>query len=107
MQSSKRNSVTRDGLDSADTTLRRAVLARLISDPRVGTGHLRVAADDGVVTLSGHVTSQAQREAAVATAHRVKGAVRITDDVRIAVPVPAAADSAPDLSSPMRRGSRS
>jgi osmotically-inducible protein OsmY len=106
MQLQVQRSVTPRGAVSADTALRRAVLARLISDPQVSTGHLRVAAIDGAVTLSGHVASHAQRDAANAAAHRVKGVGRITDEVRIAVPASPAtldADPGPDIASRFRQ----
>jgi osmotically-inducible protein OsmY len=97
MQLRAQRSATSKCAGSADTALRRAVLARLISDPLVSTGHLRVAAIDGLVTLSGHVTSHAQRDAANAAAQRVKGVGRITDEVRIAVPVSPATDASPPM----------
>jgi hypothetical protein len=81
-------------VESADTSLRRAVLARLIAEPLVSTGHIGVAAVAGLVTLSGYVTSEAQKDAATAAARRVKGVEQVADDVRVAVP-------SPDLAEPL------
>jgi osmotically-inducible protein OsmY len=73
-------------VESADTLLRRAVLARLIANPSVSTGHIGVMAIAGHVTLSGYVTSHAQKEAARAATRRVKGVGEVADEVRVAVP---------------------
>ena len=75
-------------VESADTALRRAVLARLIADPLVSTGHLEVTAIAGRVTLSGYVTSNVQKGAAAAATRRVKGVQEVADDVKVAVPCP-------------------
>lgn len=73
--------------------LRRAVLARLIAHPLVSTGHICVAATEGRVTLSGYVTSNVQKDAAIAATRRVEGVEHVVDDLRVAVPWPAAHDS--------------
>jgi len=78
----------------ADSCLRRAVLARLIADPLVSTGHIGVAAIAGRVTLSGYVTSNAQKDAASAATRGVKGVEQVADEVSVAVPCSAAADPA-------------
>lgn len=79
-------------VESADAVLRRAVLARLIADPLVSTGHIGVAAIAGQVTLTGYVTSNAQKDAAGAATRRVKGVEQVVDDLRVAVPCPDARD---------------
>ena len=80
-----------DPAKSADRLLRRAVLARLIADPLVNAGHIGVAARAGQVTLSGYVTSNAQRDAAGAAARCVKGVEWMADELRVAVPARAVA----------------
>ena len=70
----------------SDRLLRRAVLACLIADPLVSAGHIGVAARAGRVTLSGYVTSNAQKDAAGAAARCVKGVERLADELRVAVP---------------------
>jgi len=84
--------VSPKSVEYADKSLRRAVLARLIADPLVSTGHIGVAAIGGRVTLSGYVTSNAQKDAASAATRRVRGVEQVADEVRVAVPCPAAAD---------------
>jgi hypothetical protein len=83
---------------SAEASLRRDVLARLISDPLVSTRHIAVAVSADVVTLSGHVASQAQKEAADAAARRVKGVGRIANEVGVAVPAPSTTDASAETS---------
>jgi hypothetical protein len=73
---------------SADISLRRAVLARLIAHPLVRTGHIGVAASGGVITLYGYVTSNGQKDAAITVARRVEGVQQVTDDLRVAAPCP-------------------
>jgi hypothetical protein len=66
------------------------VLARLIADPLVSTAHLSVTAAAGRVTLSGYVTSHAQKDAASANARRVGGVEAVINQVMVAVPSPTA-----------------
>lgn len=80
---------------TADYSLRRAVLGRLVSDCLVRSGHIGVAAADGVVTLSGYVTSQAQKTAATAATRGVRGVQRVQDEVSVGVP--AIHDAHPEL----------
>jgi len=56
-----------------DNRLQQAVLDELSWEPSVTAAHIGVAADSGVVTLTGHVESYAQRHAAEAAVRRVKG----------------------------------
>jgi hypothetical protein len=48
------------------------------------------------VEVSGYVTSQAQKEAAIAAARRVKGVGRVADELCVALPRRAAVDLAPE-----------
>ena len=89
-----RRALRTNAVEAADTVLRRAVLARLIADPLVNTGHIAVAARAGEVTLSGYVTSNAQKCTAIAATRRVNGVEQLLDDLRVAVPCPAVADPA-------------
>ena len=79
-------------VESTDASLRRAVLACLVADPLVSTGHIGVAARAGRVTLSGYVTSNAQKDAARAATRRVKGVEQVADEITVAVPCPAVCD---------------
>ena len=73
---------------SADDRLRRAVLARLLAEPSVTAAHIRVTACSGRVSLSGYVTSNAQKDAACAAARRVPGVDQLSDGLQVAVPCP-------------------
>jgi len=84
----------RTSCESEDRSLRRAVLARLIAEPRVSAAHIGVAASAGRVTVSGYVTSNAQKDAVRAATRRVKGVMQVTDELWVAVPCPAAVDPA-------------
>src|SRR5581483_7447167 len=67
-------------------TLRDAVLAELDFDPRVGGGEIGVAVKDGIVTLTGSVTSLTQKWAAEDAVRRVKGVLGIAEELRVDVP---------------------
>ncbi|WP_349304725.1 BON domain-containing protein [Cupriavidus sp. 2SB] len=45
--------------------------------------HVKVVVKDGVVTLSGHVTSLAERQAAFNAAWSAPGATKVVDDIRV------------------------
>ena len=81
---------------SADNLLRRAVLGRLIAHPLVRAGHICVAATAGGVTLSGYVTSNAQRDAAITATRRVEGVDQVVDNLTVAVPCSEVADRGPE-----------
>ena len=72
----------------SNAKLRRAVLASLVSEPRVETRFIGVSVDAGVVTLSGRVTSNVQKDAANAAGRRVRGVGAVTDTVGVALPCP-------------------
>jgi|GEM_PF-3244714 len=81
---------------SADNLLRRAVLGRLIAHPLVRAGHICVAATAGGVTLSGYVTSNVQRDAAITATRRVEGVDQVVDNLTVAVPCSEVADPGPE-----------
>jgi osmotically-inducible protein OsmY len=53
----------------------------------VTAGHIGVTAVGGVVTLSGHVESYAEKRAAEAAAHRVKGVKAVAEEIEVRLPV--------------------
>jgi osmotically-inducible protein OsmY len=53
--------------------LRQNVLDELEYEPSIDAEHIGVAVDKGVVTLTGHVGSYAEKQAAIAAVRRVKG----------------------------------
>lgn len=69
-----------------DTAVRDAVEEELGWNPQLNAGHLGVAADDGVVTLTGQVPSYAQRIAAVKAAQRVRGVTAVADEITVEIP---------------------
>lgn len=71
---------------SQDTLLQAAVLAELVWEPSVTAGHIGVTADHGVVTLSGHVDSYVQKQAAEKAARRVKGVKAIAEEIEVKLP---------------------
>src|SRR6266496_3079244 len=69
-----------------DHQLQRDVLDELKFEPRVDAAHIGVVAKDGVVTLTGFVTSYAEKFAAEAAARRVKGVQAIAEEVDVRLP---------------------
>ncbi len=63
--------------------LRDDILDELAYEPIVDAAHIGVAVDQNVVTLTGHVSSYAQKLAAVAAARRVKGVHGIADEIEV------------------------
>jgi osmotically-inducible protein OsmY len=68
---------------SKDSKLQKAVLAELTWEPRITAAHIGVTADDGVVTLSGHVASFVERHAAEAAARRVNGVKAVVEGIEV------------------------
>ena len=67
----------------SDKQLRKDIMDELDFEPRVNATHIGVAVDNGVVTLAGHVSNYAQKEAAVQAARRVKGVRAIADEIEV------------------------
>ena len=70
----------------SDLTLRQTVLDELEFEPSVDAAHIGVAVKNGVVTLSGHVGSYAQKLAAEQAAKRVKGVQAIAQEIEVRYP---------------------
>jgi osmotically-inducible protein OsmY len=66
--------------------LRRNVLNELAWDPTFDATHIGVAADQGVVTLTGHVASYAEKIAAERAAKRVVGVHGIAEEIEVRPP---------------------
>jgi osmotically-inducible protein OsmY len=66
--------------------LRDAVVAELDFDPRVSAGDIGIVVRDGIVTLTGSVTSLTQKWAAEDAVRRVKGVRGIAEELRVDVP---------------------
>jgi len=71
---------------SQDTQLQQRVLAELNWEPSVPAGHIGVTAKDGIVTLSGHVESYANKHAAETVARRVRGVLGVVEEIVVNCP---------------------
>jgi osmotically-inducible protein OsmY len=69
-----------------DGRLQHNVLAELSWDPSIDAAHIGVAADNGVITLSGHVSSYAQKRAAEDAARRVRGVEAVAEEIEVRLP---------------------
>lgn len=79
------NDDTGTGL-SEDERLQRRVLEELEWEPAVDAARIGVTARDGAVTLSGKVSSHAERAAARGAAERVAGVRAVAVDVEVEIP---------------------
>ena len=70
----------------SDAQLRTDVLAELDWDPAVRAATVGVTAKDGVVTLSGHLGSHAEKLAAERAAQRVQGVKAIAVEITVKLP---------------------
>jgi osmotically-inducible protein OsmY len=69
-----------------DSDLQRDVLNELKWEPSVDAAHIGVAVKDGVVTLTGWVSSYAEKWAAEEAAKRVYGVRAIANDIEVKLP---------------------
>lgn len=69
-----------------DLQLQQRVIDELTFDPSVNAAHIGVAARGGVVTLSGHVHSVAEKFAAERAVRRVKGVKAIAQGLEVHLP---------------------
>lgn len=69
-----------------DKTIRQHVLDELEFEPSIDAEHIGVTAENGVVTLTGHVSSYDQKIEAEAAAQRVKGVKAIAQEIEVRYP---------------------
>lgn len=69
-----------------DRELRQNVIDELDFEPSIDSTDIGVAAENGVITLSGHVPSYAQKMAAERAAWRVKGVKAIAEEIKVRIP---------------------
>jgi osmotically-inducible protein OsmY len=69
-----------------DMELKKDVEAELDFEPSVNAAHIGVAANDGVVTLSGHVPSYAEKFAAERATKRVYGVKAVAEELDVKMP---------------------
>ncbi|WP_426663918.1 BON domain-containing protein [Rhodanobacter aciditrophus] len=67
----------------SDKELRQLVIDELEYEPSIDAADIGVAAENGVVTLSGHVSDYAQKTAAERAAWRVKGVRGIAQEIEV------------------------
>jgi osmotically-inducible protein OsmY len=70
-----------------DSELQRDVLDELRWEPSVDAAHIGVSAKDGVVTLSGHVSSYAEKFGAERAAKRVLGVRAVANEIDVKLPI--------------------
>jgi osmotically-inducible protein OsmY len=66
-----------------DRILRQSIIAALDFEPSIDADNIGVIVDDGVVTLSGHVSSYAQKLAAETVVKRIKGVAGIAQEIEV------------------------
>ncbi len=71
---------------SDDHHLQQAVMDELNWEPSVNAAHIGVVANAGVVTLTGHVASFAEKYDAEVTARRVKGVKAVAVEIEVKLP---------------------
>lgn len=69
-----------------DSQLQRDVMKELEWEPRIDAAHVGVAANDGVITLSGSVPSYWEKYEAVKAAKRVYGVKAVVDEIEVKLP---------------------
>ena len=69
-----------------DMDLQHDVLEELKWEPSVNAAHIGVAVNNGVVTLSGHVPSYGEKNAAERAAKRVYGVKAVADELDVKLP---------------------
>ena len=71
---------------TSDGSLQKSVLDELAWEPSVTAAHIGVTAHGGVVTLTGHVESFAEKHAAETAAGRVKGVKAVAEEIEVVLP---------------------
>jgi osmotically-inducible protein OsmY len=69
-----------------DKQLQQSVLDELEFEPSIDAAHIGVAVENGVVTLTGHVSSYAEKTVAEQATRRVKGVHAIAQEIEVRYP---------------------
>jgi osmotically-inducible protein OsmY len=69
-----------------DSNLQQSVLEELSWEPSLVAGHIGVTADNGVVTLTGHVENYTGKIAAERAARRVRGVKAVAEEIEVRLP---------------------
>jgi hyperosmotically inducible protein len=70
----------------SETFLRQIILEELEYEPSPDATHIGVAVENGVVTLTGHVASFAEKQAAITAVRRVNGVRAIAEEIEVRYP---------------------
>jgi osmotically-inducible protein OsmY len=73
----------REGSSIDDAVVTTRVKAAMFNEPAISAGEVNVETHDGVVQLSGFVSSAATRSKAVEIARSVKGVKSVKNDIRL------------------------
>ena len=66
-----------------DITLRQNILDELEFEPSIDAAHIGVAVEDGIVTLTGHVSSYWEKTTAENVVKRIKGVKGIAEEIEV------------------------
>jgi len=66
--------------------LRQIILEELDYEPSLDAAHIGVVVEKGIVTLTGHVASFAQKQAAIAAVQRIHNVRAIADEIEVRYP---------------------
>ena len=69
-----------------DKQLRQNVLSELEFDPSIDAANIGVGVDDGVVTMTGHVSSFAEKIAVENAVRRIKGVRALAEELEVRYP---------------------
>jgi osmotically-inducible protein OsmY len=69
-----------------DKTLRQSIIDELNFEPSIDAANIGVAVENGVITLSGHVASYAEKIAAERAVQRVRGVKAIAQEIEVRYP---------------------
>lgn len=69
-----------------DSILRQYIIDELEFEPAVNAAHIGVAVENGVVSLSGHVASYAEKLAAEKAVKRIKGVRALAEGIKVRFP---------------------
>jgi osmotically-inducible protein OsmY len=70
----------------SDIELQKRVLEELAFEPSVNAAHIGVSAEDGIITLTGHVGNYAEKQEAERAVRRVKGVTAIAEHIEVRYP---------------------
>lgn len=71
---------------STDEQLKKAVLEELTWEPSVSPANIGVITKGGIVTLTGHVATFAEKHAAESATRRVKGVNAVAEEIEVRLP---------------------